>query len=213
MEKLFSIAKRACYIQLLMIFMVACSISPTLHSEAAALKESDYKIKPGDIIELKIENYPEFDQIIIVDSDGTASLKALGDMEISGLSPKGLKAILYEKYSYWLADPNIEISVRESKNFTVYIGGEVVDPGIVKFKGEITVAQCIILAGGLKDRSEEYEVLIFRNKGVEGVKLFKIDIKKNATGASSNRNFKLAPYDVVYVMKMSDVKANKGWLI
>ncbi|MFQ6114459.1 MAG: polysaccharide biosynthesis/export family protein [bacterium] len=198
------------YFEVVMAFLTACSISPQLLSEST---EPNKLIRAGDLIELKFENYPDFNQSIIVDTDGTASLKVLGEINISGLSSKALKALLNEKYSYWLVDPKIELIVRESTNFTVYIGGEVSHPGIVKFKGAMTVGQGILLAGGLKDKTMDYKVFIFRNQGIEGVKVYKFDIKKNVTGRHSNRNFKLAPYDVVYVMRTSDIKPNKGQLI
>jgi polysaccharide export outer membrane protein len=200
----------------LVIFLTACSISPRLLSEspdANKINKINYKIRAGDVVELKFENYPDFNQTIIVDTNGKASLKVLGEMNISGLSAQDLETILYEKYGLWLIDPKIELMVRKSANFPIYIGGEVRHPGIVKFKSGITVAQGIILAGGLKDQALAYEVLIFRNKATDGLKTYKIKIEKNVTGRESSRNFKLEPYDVVYVMKTSGLKPDKGRLI
>lgn len=213
MKKLILIVRQVIYFEVAVFFLTACSISPKLLSEAARPNASNYRIRAGDIVELKFHNYPDLNQTIIVHNDGTASLKVLGEMNLSGISLKALQAFLNEKYGLWLIDPQIELIVRESTHFTVYIGGEVTHPGIVRFKGNITVAQGIILAGGLKDKTMDYEVLILRNRGPEGVKLYKISIRKNVTGKGSHRNFRLAPYDVIYVMRTSDIKSHKGQLI
>ncbi|MFQ5824216.1 MAG: polysaccharide biosynthesis/export family protein [bacterium] len=213
MKKLILIVRQVIYFEVAVFFLTACTISPRLLPVAGESNESTYKIRVGDVIELKFENYPDFNQTIIVNTDGTASLKALGAMNFSGLSPKALEELLYEKYSYMLVEPKIEVKVHETKNFAIYIGGEVKQPGVMKFKGNITLVQGILLAGGLKDKTMEYEVLIFRNKGIDGVKMYKINIKKNITGRGSNRNFKLNPYDVVYVMKASNINLKKGQLI
>ncbi|NIR49370.1 hypothetical protein GWO43_12865 [candidate division KSB1 bacterium] len=90
------------------------------------------------------------------------------------------------------------------------MGGEIQKPGIIKFKGDLTLVQGILLAGGLKDRSTEYEAVIFRDRGDEGVKMFRIRIRKNDT---ENRDFKLAPNDVVFVLKPLSDKEKEGKLI
>ncbi|RMF68596.1 MAG: polysaccharide export protein [Calditrichaeota bacterium] len=169
-------------------------------------QEPQYRIRPGDILEVRFEYYPDFNQTLIVQPDGQVSLYAVGDLDIADLSVVEVRKTLTEKYSEILAMPKIEVKVLESQRFTVYVGGEIKHPGVVKFKSSLTVAQSIVLAGGLRDLAAEYRVLIFRNRGPKGVKTYELKLKPQVSGSNLYRKFRLAPYDVLFVLRASDEK-------
>ena len=85
---------------------------------------------------------------------------------------------------------------------------------MVKFKKDLTIVQGILLAGGLKDKSNgSYEIFIFRNRGKEGTKMYKFEIGKKIGATQAKRNFKLAPYDVVFIMESGTSKKKNRKLI
>lgn len=213
MKKLMRILLRHVIIGMAMIYFVACSSSSNLWIKSAKPNTRKYKLRPGDVIEIKFGYYPDFNQTIMIAPNGTANLRALGEIKISGLTLEALESLLNEKYGNWLVEPNLKVIIRESSKYTVYIGGEVLKPGLLSFKGNLTVVQAILMAGGLKDKITDLEVLIFRNQGTEGVKMYKIKLKEKALGKQANRNFKLAPYDVIFVLKTSVGKSKPGRLI
>lgn len=176
----------------------ACSTTQVMRNHDSA---SSYKIRPGDIIEVKFEYYPDFDQTLIVQPDGAVSLNAVGKIDVIDLTSQEMQGVLYDKFGQMLAMPNLQVNIHESVNFTVYVGGDIKSPGIVKFKSKLTLVQGILLAGGLKATSTDYEVFVFRSRGEQGMKTFKFDLNRNDSGKKSKRNFQLAPYDVVFVMK------------
>ena len=70
------------------------------------------------------------------------------------------------------------------------------------------------MAGGLKNKSDgKYEIFVFRNRSDEGMKMYKFEIGKKVDGKVANRNFQLAPYDVVLIMKTKTSKKKVRTLI
>lgn len=183
------------------LLLVSCSGSGKLR----VADDTPYKIRPGDIVEVKFEYYPDFDQIVIIPPDGLVPFNAVGKVDVFDLSRKQLQEILNEKYSRLLAMPRVDVKVHDAKNFTVYVGGDINNPGMVKFRSNLTLLQGLLLAGGLKNTSSQYEVYIFRSRGSSGMKTFKFDLSKNNNVNNAPRDFQLAPYDVVFVLKANGV--------
>jgi protein involved in polysaccharide export with SLBB domain len=194
------------------IFLISGCAS-NLSTKSHRLNPERYKIRAGDVIEVKFGEYTDFNQMIIVYPNGKAPLRALGEVKIAGLTPEAFESLLKKAYGSILIKPDIKVNISKATNFKVYIGGEVQRPGMISFKGKLTVAQSILMAGGLKNKTMDFDVLIFRNQGWEGVKKYKIKLREKTSKNEANRNFELAPYDVVYVLKAAKVKFKKGRLI
>jgi len=189
----------------MLFLLVSCSGSGTLRTSDT----SSYRIRAGDIVEVKFEYYPDFDQTVIIPPDGLVPFNAVGKIDVIDLSRSELKEILSDKYGQLLAIPKVEVNVHEAKNFTVYVGGDINKPGIVKFRSNLTLLQGILLAGGLKTTSVKYEIFIFRSRGGSGMKTYKFDLSRDVN-KNPPRNFQLAPYDVVFVLKASANEDNKN---
>jgi len=193
------------YFHAVLLTMILLLISCTGPGELRVPDRHVYKIRPGDIIEVKFEYYPDFDQVVIIPPDGLVPFNAVGKIDVFDLSRNELQEILNEKYSRLLAMPRIDVKVHDAKNFTVYVGGDINNPGMVKFRSNLTLLQGLLLAGGLKNTSNQYEVYIFRSRGSSGMKTYKFDLSKNNNVNNAPREFQLAPYDVVFVLKANAV--------
>ena len=62
-------------------------------------------------------------------------------------------------------------------------------------------------------KTGSYEIFVFRNRGEEGVKMYKFEIGKTIGAKQLKRNFKLAPYDVVFIMESKTSKKKNRKLI
>lgn len=193
-----------------MSLLTACSLISDAKLKSKLREPPKYKIRSGDVIDVKFEYYPDFNRTLIVTSEGTINLQAIGELKVVGLTAEGLELILKKGYSRILAMPTIRVTVRESTSFIVYVSGHITNPGIVKFKSGLTVDQSILLAGGLKSKSIDYVIYILRNLGPEGMKTFKIKLDRKSRHNKVKRNFKLAPYDVVFVMKDPETETPLG---
>ena len=187
---------------LLLAYWSACSGLIETGGKSSLGEKIEYKIRPGDVVEIRFQHYPDFNQTLIVSSQGTLSLRMIGVMHVTDLTQDIFKELIVEKYGQVLADPRLSVSVLQTSNYSVYINGEINNPGMLRIRGGLTITESIIMAGGLKDQSLDYQVIVLRNRG-SGVKVHKFVIKKNERWKFSNGDFKLAPFDVIYIKKSS----------
>ncbi len=197
------------FLTILLGCVCACSGSIEMGKSSPTNGVNDYKIRPGDIIEIRFQHYPDFNQTLVVSAQGTLALRMIGVLRVNDLTLDIFKEIILEKYGQMLAEPRLSVSVVQSSNYNVYINGDIKNPGVLRVRGALTVAEGIIMAGGLKDAALDYEVIVLRNRG-DGVKIHKLEIKKNNLRELSKRDFKLIPFDVIYVKKSSTNQSQKN---
>lgn len=192
-------------------FFMACSGKLV---NRGRLNANEYQVGHGDVLEIKFDYHPDFDQTVIVGPNGKTSFRALEEFQVKDLTISEVRQNLIKKYGEMLAAPGLQVKVHESSKFSIYVGGHIKKPGMVKFKKDLTIVQGILLAGGLKDKSHgSYEIFIFRNRGEEGTKMYKFEIGKKTGAKQAKRNFKLAPYDVVFIMESKTFKKKNRRLI
>ncbi len=163
------------------------------------------KVRPGDAIEVIFAYYPDLNQTVMVDDAGAIHLKGIGEMHVRGRTRTEIETSVKAEYSRQLAQPQVQVRIKRSFNFTVYVGGHIKQPGVVKFKPDMTVAQSIMHAGGLK-QGTVYDVYIFRAAGKDGLRRFKLTWNSRATEGLRNKNMKVAPFDIIYVLRSKPPK-------
>ncbi|MCH7681176.1 polysaccharide biosynthesis/export family protein [candidate division KSB1 bacterium] len=192
-------------------FFMACSSQLV---RTTGLESNGYQVRRGDVLEIKFDYYPDYDQTVIVGPNGRTSFRAIEELQVIDLTISELRKNLIEKYSQTLAAPNLHLKVHSSSKFSIYVGGHIKKPGMVRFKKNLTIVEGVLLAGGLRDKSGgKFEIFVFRNRGDAGVKMYKFEIGKKVGGKVANRNFQLAPYDVVFIMKSKTAKKKNRTLI
>lgn len=190
----------------LMCALSACTGLRTLPQKQSVRDE----IRPGDAVDVKFDYYPDLNQTFLIPPDGKVWLKAVGELKVVGLAGIELQAILRAEYGDILAMPNLSVDVRRHARFAVYVTGQIKRPGIVKYERNLTVARGILLAGGLKVKASSYDIYVFRSVGEKGLRGFKIEWSRHAGQKGMNKNFKLAPFDIVYVMPSPEAKSRSG---
>lgn len=129
---------------------------------------AEYRIGPGDTIEVSALSIPSFRQEATVSPDGTVMVPLLGDVPAAGLTVAELRQNLQKslpakavrqrnsegKESIAVIEPD-EIGIRISKYQPVYLSGDVTKQGEHPYHPGMTVRQAVALAGG-------YNLLRFR---------------------------------------------------
>jgi polysaccharide export outer membrane protein len=90
---------------------------------------------------------------------------------------------------------------------SVYVGGEVVEPGLVQLTGNLTALSAILKAKGLKPTAKANSVVLLRNSGQSIPQLTKLNVSamlSNGTG-----DVVLQPFDVVFVPKSTIAKMDQ----
>lgn len=100
---------------------------------------------PGDLVRLRIWREPDLSGDFQVDEQGTVVLPKIGALSIREMPAASLKALLVEKYSTYLRDPAIDVTVLRRVN----VLGAVRNPGLYPVDATMTVADVFALAGGV----------------------------------------------------------------
>jgi len=138
----------------LVFFVSLCTLSP-----AAALAQ--YRLQPGDSLDLVIAGLPELRQRAPIGVDGEAVVPLAGQVKVSGLTLEEARAAItgalsnktYQyttpvgrEASHMIVESSIMVAVAEYR--PIYIGGDVTLPGERPFRAGMNVRQALTLAGG-----------------------------------------------------------------
>jgi polysaccharide biosynthesis/export protein len=180
--------------------------SPGLSS--AAVPDEEYRIQPGDLLDIKFFYSPELNEQVPVRPDGRISLQLAQELRAAGRTPAELTALLKETYSRELKKPDVTVIVRSFGNQRVYVDGEVGKPGLIPLTGPTTVRQAISQAGGFLYTGNATDVLLIR-RGPENQTLpVMVNMQKVLDGTDLSQDMYLKPFDIVYVPKTAIANAN-----
>ncbi len=130
---------------------------------------AEYRLAPGDVIEVGVASVPDLRQRARVDSEGEISLAYLGQLKAAGRPISELRAEIRRllpgtairrkmadqiDVDIVVIDPE-EITVDIAEYRPVYVSGDVSRPGELAYRLGLTVRQAVALAGG-------YDLLRFR---------------------------------------------------
>jgi polysaccharide export outer membrane protein len=191
---------------LLLLLALGCASEPKGGVPAAPVL-GDYKIQPGDQIEVRFPLNPELNVVSVVRPDGRVSLKLVGEVMAEGRTPAELGQELKTTYATELRDPEIAVIVR-GMAARVYVDGHIERPGEYVWSPQITALQAIARAGGFRDTADEERFVVLR-RGNDGTQqVIQIDLEDEETG---EHDVFLAPYDLVVVPSSNVADVNK-WM-
>lgn len=185
--------------------------NPVPLSELAKISYSsqgDYRIQPGDLLDVKFFYNPELNDQVIVRPDGKISLQLANEMPAAGLTTAELTDLLGKKYSKDIGAAEITIIVRTFSSLRIYVDGEVSKPGVVSLISPMTVLQAVSQAGGFKDTARRNEVVLIRFSSQNKIISTMLDIDKALDGSDMSQDAELMKYDIIYVPKSHITNVN-----
>jgi polysaccharide export outer membrane protein len=119
-------------------------LSQTKPHVADSAQVASASLGPGDFIHLKIWREPDLSDTVQVDNDGVAVFPKLGPIHVTGIRPDSLERLLVHKYSVYLQNPSIRVSVLRR----ITIWGSVNRPGTYPVDLTMSITDALALAGG-----------------------------------------------------------------
>lgn len=157
----------------------------------------EYVVGEGDLLNINVWREPELTQNMTVRPDGNISLPLLGDVHVSGITPRQIQELLTEKLKVVLTNPQVTVSVSEVRSKIVYITGSVGKPGAYPAVTPMNVLQLIARAGGLTEFANRKDISILR--GGDPRNRLHFNYKEVVKGHNSAQNVTLQPGDTVVV--------------
>lgn len=188
------------------LILAACSSTetvppPAMQGALDAEPITDYRLRPGDEIEVKFFYHPELNEKLMVGPDGKITLQIIDEVLAAGLTSSQLDEVLTGEYANYLENYSISVIVREYSGLKVYVGGEVVQPGFLSLKGHMSVLQSIYASQGFKATAKTENVVLLR-KGPDNRPVARIiDLNPVLSGEQMENDVYLMASDIVYVPK------------
>jgi polysaccharide export outer membrane protein len=141
---------------------------------AAAAATADYRIVPGDKLNVQVYKDAQLSQALQVRPDGKITLPLVGDVRAEGRTATELRDSLIESLKEYNSNPVVTVIVTETVPPVFYVMGEVNAPGTLPLKGQVSVVQALAMAGGFKDFAKKKDIMIQR-KGATGASTLKFN--------------------------------------
>jgi protein involved in polysaccharide export with SLBB domain len=175
---------------------------------AGNFPEHVYRIEPNDTISIRYPFHSEMNQDAIVEPDGKIMATRIGRLAVAGLTTNELEALLKEKTSDRLKDPEVVVTIQKFSDKTVFVGGEVGKPGTIEYRKGMTPLQAVIAAGGFLPTGRLDSVILVR--GTDSPERYvarTLDLEQTIADGTREPLF-LAPHDVIFVPRTRIANAN-----
>lgn len=159
----------------------------------------DVVLGTGDVLKASVYGSPDLAIEARVSDAGTITFPLLGQVGVGGLTipaaEKKIGALLESGGFLRKAQVNIIVTLLQSQQISVL--GQVNRPGRYPVDGKRSVMDMLALAGGMNPDGGDTISLIRTRNGVTSKDV--IDVIEMVRSGNMNRDFDLAPNDVIYV--------------
>jgi protein involved in polysaccharide export with SLBB domain len=142
------------------IFFVLLFLSINSFADESGL--SGYRLGAGDLISINVYDEADLSLEMRIGLSGQISYPLLGDVVVSGLTPKLLeKKLMSGLKGPYLVAPSVNVSIIEYRPF--YVIGEVKKPGSYPFHPGLTVDKAISISGGFTERASKSSIYVIHD--------------------------------------------------
>ncbi|GAB4507897.1 MAG: hypothetical protein Tsb0026_05100 [Sulfuricaulis sp.] len=186
-----------------------CAATPEVTEEGqkngnrfASYVEGDYRIGVDDRLQITVWRNPELSTTVPVRPDGMISVPLIGDVKAGGNTPTQVAAIIKEKLSSFIREPNVAVILTELRSHEflsrVRVTGAVRTPRSMPYRQGMTVLDAVLEAGGINDFASPNRTKLYR-KGKAKTEIIDIDLNDILTKGRLDTNYDLRPGDVVTI--------------
>jgi len=186
----------------LLVFLTMVMLAPMALAQ-------DYKVKPGDVLQIEVLEDPSLNRQVLVLPDGRVSFPMAGTLKASGKSiPEVKSALSSAMASNFVTPPTVFVGLSSlgtpkasgsSSTVEVYVLGEVGKPGKYKIKRGTTILQFIAEMGGLTKFAAIKRIQVWSTNSAGQQVSYKFNYAALSKGATLNNNHVIRNGDTVVV--------------
>lgn len=196
MSALFVSAHRLSFLST--IASVCLMLAISLPVSAQTTEGLEYRIGPEDVLHISVWKEEDLDRMVLVRPDGGISFPLAGDLQVSGRTPIEVQAEIRSRLQRYVPDAEVTVSVDEISGYTVFVLGEVEEPGQFTLGRYVDVVQALTLAGGFTPYASSRKIQILRRQDGREI-TFPFDFRDVSRGRDLQQNIILQSGDVVLV--------------
>lgn len=166
----------------------------------------DYKLGPGDIINVIVWDHPELTipagsyrsaevSGTLVAEDGTIFYPYAGMLKVEGLSVREVREILAKRLADYIEKVQLDVRVVAFRSKRIYVVGEVREPGLQEINDlPVTMLDAVNRAGGFSPEADHSRVLLTR-----GGDTYRVDLQAVYEDGQTWQNLRLEAGDILNV--------------
>jgi len=179
---------------------VASAEAPAAVPASTAPVGPDYRIGPGDSLQIYVWQNPDLSVTVPVRQDGKVSTPLVEDMLAAGKTASQLARDIEAVLAEYVRSPkvNVFVLVAVSALSEVKVTGQVKTPKALPYHEGMTVLDAVLAVGGLTDFAAGNRAKVVRT--VDGKQQeIKVRLGKLLEGGDMSQNIALRPGDVLLV--------------
>jgi polysaccharide export outer membrane protein len=154
-----------------MLLVASCSAEKTLPtvnlapSPASYASASDYRIGPGDVLDIVVWHNSDLTSHAPVRPDGRVSMPLVGDILAAGKTPMNLADEIKEKLKPYIKDPLVTVTLTQFVGPVarqIRVIGEAVQPRAIPYSTNMTLLDVMIAVGGLTRYADGDRAVVVR---------------------------------------------------
>ncbi len=173
----------------------------TTGTALAPLPPAVYRISALDELEIRVRYHERLNNIVKVRPDGRITLEDLGDIMVAGMKPASVDSLITDLYSGIVHEPEVSVFVRSFADLSLYVVGEVRDPGTVEMKPQMTVLQALAAAKGPVRTAKMNSVILLRRAANGELKATRLDLAGTMVKNAAYQDYYVQPEDIIFVPK------------
>lgn len=127
-----------------------------------------YIVGPGDQLLLQVFGKESLTEELTVERNGAVSIPDIGAFPVSGLTFAQTRQLLADKIKSQMLGVEVALSMAELRTITVFVAGEVNNPGSYAVPAMATVSSVLTLSKGISDIGSLRQIQISRDGEVIG---------------------------------------------
>lgn len=162
--------------------------------------QTEYRIGPGDNLQVFVWNHPELTVTVPVRPDGLISTPLVENMEAGGKTPSQLSRDLEKALAEYVRTPTVNVIVTSFVGALadqVRVVGQAQKPQALPYRANMTVLDVMIAVGGLTDFADGNAATIYRV--AEGGKLYSVRLRDLLKRGDISANVEMRPGDILII--------------
>ncbi len=189
--------------------LAALLIIPLMTQPASA--QSNYRIKPGDVVRVEVLEDSSLNRDTLVLPDGRISLPMAGTVSAGGRTLDQLRSSIRTQLApNFASEPTVHVALSQlaprapaaaaaPATDTIYILGEVNNPGAVELEEGTTLLQALAAVGGFSKFAATKRIQLRRTDSSRVERIYNVNYQDILQGKTSIGTTVLASGDVIIV--------------
>lgn len=189
--------------------LAALLIIPLMTQPASA--QSNYRIKPGDVVRVEVLEDSSLNRDTLVLPDGRISLPMAGTVSAGGQTLDQLRSSIRTQLApNFASEPTVHVALSQlaprsaavaaaPATDTIYILGEVNNPGAVELEEGTTLLQALAAVGGFSKFAATKRIQLRRTDSSRVERIYNVNYQDILQGKTSIGTTVLASGDVIIV--------------